>query len=86
MAILVTYQHFETVLIFLLVTYSPDRFNYLTVVHVHVLLSYMKTGGCMLPSFEKKLHVWQPLTKSRSLTKQYRLFLLFLDSDVSEKA
>ena len=58
------YQDFKTELIFPLVTYSPDQFSYLKVVHV---LSCMKTGGRLLPSFEKK-HIWQPLTDDRSLS------------------
>ena len=115
MTILVTYQHFEIVPIFPLDTHSPNRFSqFLSYLKV-VLLSYVKTGGHLLPSFEKKLRVWQPLGKShsqssttpstlasqtqptpapcvilkairtRSGLRDYRPFLLFLDSDVSEK-
>ena len=61
------YQDFKSELIFPLVTYSPDQFSYLKVVHV---LSCMKTGGRLLPSFEKR-HIWQLLTDDRSLNIGY---------------
>ena len=58
-----TYQHFETVLIFSLVTYSPDSFSQFPSYLKVVLLPKVKTRGRLLLLFEKKLHIWQPLSK-----------------------
>jgi len=43
-------------------------------------------AGHLLPSFKKKLHVWQPLAKKTIDHKEHCPFLLFLRSDVSAKA
>ena len=71
----------------LLVTYSLDSFSsfqrYLKV----ILLPYVKTAGCLLRSFKKKLCFWQPWTKFM-ITDTLVLHWVFLShpgSDVSGK-
>ena len=63
LAIFITYQHFETVPIFPLATHSPDSSSWFPCYLKPVLLSQVKTSGRLLFSFEKKLRVWQPLSK-----------------------
>ena len=65
-AILVTYQHIETVPIFPPVTYSPDRFSRFSS-YLEVLPLTLSENWKLL-SFKKKLRVWQPLSNSQSLT------------------